>query len=78
MAHYRLLMIFSTIGPGAAKVVTSYLNLPHASITLCSVISCVSILNMSHLLRLHILGTSEDGYTPRMSWFFKTDYLDYL
>jgi len=31
---YRLLVIISTIGLGVAKVVTSYLNLTYASITL--------------------------------------------
>jgi hypothetical protein len=41
---YRLLMIFSTIGLGTAKAVTSYLNLTHASITLEWILSVVLFL----------------------------------
>lgn len=41
---YRLLVIFSTIGLGAAKAATSYLNLTYASITLEWVLTVVVFL----------------------------------
>lgn len=43
---YRLLVIFSTIGLGTAKAVTSYLNLTYASITLEWILSVVVFLGL--------------------------------
>ncbi|KIM40760.1 hypothetical protein M413DRAFT_28527 [Hebeloma cylindrosporum] len=69
---YRLLVIFSTVGLGAAKAVTSYFNLTHTSITL------EWILGVVVFLMLHILGTYEVSHTRRIAWLFEVDYLDYL
>jgi len=85
---YRLLVIFSTIGLGAAKVVTSFLNLTYASITLEWILSVVvflmwaswlySRISSANFLRLHIIGIYEVGHTRRMAWLFDVDYLDYV
>ncbi|KIM40768.1 hypothetical protein M413DRAFT_49666, partial [Hebeloma cylindrosporum] len=66
---YRFLVIFSTIGLGAAKTVTSYLNLTYASITL------EWILGVVLFLMLHVLGTYEVDHAHRMAWLFELDYL---
>ncbi|KIM40764.1 hypothetical protein M413DRAFT_28531 [Hebeloma cylindrosporum] len=69
---YRLLVIFSIIGIGTAKAVTSCLNLAYTSITLEWILSVVLF------LVLHVLGIYEDAHIRRMTWFFEVDYLDYL
>jgi len=85
---YRLLVIFSTIGLGTAKAITSYLNLTYASITLEWILSIVvflmwvswlySRISSANFLRLHILGIYEVAHTHRMAWLFDDDYLDYV
>jgi len=65
---YRLLVIFSTIGLGAAKAATSYLNLTYASITLEWVLSVAVFLGWVYCVYLRFHGSFPQITFPRRIW----------